>query len=81
MEWCLFFCGVDLAWLAYSNLVLGDVDKNIVESCPDGEPVIYMKVLQDFLNAMFFYRMDGVIDWAMSPIAWMKQYHNTKNIC
>ena len=74
------FAGVDLAWLAYSKLVLKDVDENIIESCSDGKPIIYIKILQDFLNTIFFYRMDGFTAWVMGPISWIKQYHNIKKI-
>ena len=72
--------GVNLAWIAYKELILGEPVNKCIESCTDGNTVIFMKVLQDFQNTVFFYRYDNAIDWSMGPIKWWKQYKGKKKV-
>lgn len=72
--------GVDLAWIAYQELILDEPVNKCIESCIDGNPVVFMKVLEDFQNTVFFYRYDNARDWSMGPIKWWKQYKGKKKV-
>lgn len=72
--------GVDLAWIAYKELILDEPVNKCIESCIDGNPVVFMKVLEDFQNTVFFYRYDNARDWSMGPIKWWKQYKGKKKV-
>lgn len=72
--------GVDLAWIAYKELILDEPVIQCVESCTDGNPVVFMKVLEDFQNTVFFYRYDNARDWSMDPFKWWGQYKGKKKI-
>lgn len=70
--------GVDLAWIAYKELVLNEPVSECIESCADGKPVIFMKVLEDLQNTVLFYRYDNAEDWSMGPFKWWDQYKGKK---
>lgn len=72
--------GVDLAWLAYADLVLDQQPDSCLTSCPDGKPVIYSKVLADFQNAILWYRLSDAPDWAMGPFRWWNNYTGKKRV-
>lgn len=74
------YAGVDLAWIAYKELILDEPVNKCIESCTDGNPVVFMKVLEDFQNTVFFYRYDNARDWSMGPIKWWKQYKGKKKV-
>jgi len=71
-------CGVSLGWLAYKELVHGEDQQAITESCADGQPVIFTKILEDLLNTLIFYRLEGTKDWSGGPIKWWGKYKNKK---
>ena len=74
------YAGVDLAWIAYKELILKESVEECVESCTDGGSVVFMKVLEDFQNTVFFYRFDNAEDWSMGPLRWWKQYKGKKKV-
>lgn len=71
--------GVDLAWLAYSDLVLGDKLDWCHKSCLDGKPVLFSKVLADFQNTVLWYRWDAR-EWAKSPWRWWLEYRGKQRV-
>lgn len=71
--------GVDLAWLAYSNLVLGNNLEVCKKSCEDGKPVFFSKILADFQNTILWYRFDTP-EWAKSPWRWWLEYREKQRV-
>lgn len=74
------YAGVDLAWIAYKELILKDPVAECIESCADGNPIVFMKVLEDFQNTVFFYRYDDAKEWSMGPLKWWKQYKGKRKV-
>lgn len=72
--------GVDLGWIAYQDMVQGIRPKHTVVGCPDGQPVYYAKVLEDFQNSLIWYRFDDAPDWVQGPIAWWRYYAGGKGV-
>lgn len=72
--------GVDLSWIAYKYLVLNTSEEQIIESCKDGKKVIFVKIFEDFLNSIYFYRKEGANYWHMSISEWIKQYKNKSKV-
>lgn len=70
--------GVDLAWLAYADLVLDQQPNACLTSCQDGEPVIYSKILADFQNTALWYRYSNAPDWVFTPRQWWHTYGGRK---
>lgn len=72
--------GVDLAWLAYSDICQGAGVTSLVSSCTDGKPVRYVKVLQDLQNSLFWYRFSGSRAWTLSPKKLLTSYSSYRTI-
>ncbi|MEZ2744893.1 hypothetical protein ACBQ16_06820 [Halopseudomonas bauzanensis] len=70
--------GVDLAWIAYQDLVQGVQQGNRIEGCADGQPVYYTKVLDDLQNSIVWYRFSSAPEWAQSPLTWWRWFGNKK---
>jgi len=70
--------GVDLAWLAYKNLVLNEDDLEVKETSAEN-PVIFSKVLDDFVNSLYLYKKEGAYKWAKNFKEWRNEYKN-KNV-
>lgn len=72
--------GVDLAWLAYSDLVLGQTPQKRLKSCEDGEQIVWAKVLSDFQNTQIWYRFTDARDWVLSLRQWWSTYKGKKRV-
>ncbi|MGM0984799.1 MAG: ATP-grasp domain-containing protein [Pseudomonadota bacterium] len=66
--------GVDLAWIAYQDMVYDIQPEKWIEGCADGQSVYYAKILADFQNTVFWYRFSSAPEWAQSPIVWKKAF-------
>lgn len=72
--------GVDLAWIAYQDMVQDIRPEKTIEGCADGKPVYYAKALADFQNSVLWYRFSSAPEWALSPLAWWKTFHGKKGV-
>jgi len=74
------YCNVSIPWIAYTDLTDFKKLKNpIISNVPPGS-VKYIKVLQDFLNCLFFYKKIGYADWSLNFNEWKKSIVATKKI-
>lgn len=71
---------VDLPWIAFKELVLNETTNEIIESCSNNENVLFIKVFEDFLNSLYFYKKEGTYKWHMGFRKWILQYKNRKKV-
>lgn len=62
--------GVDLAWIAYQELIL---QKNLQLCTGTTGPVRYIKVIPDFMNVAFKYKNLGFKSWSNNPLNWFRE--------
>jgi len=72
-------CGVDLPWIAYSDLagiVQGNYEQDVNQ---DGE-VKYIKVLEDFRNCLYLNKKHGFPQYHMNFREWWRSLDATKKV-
>ena len=71
---------LNLAKIAYENLVLG-IDTPYKEAYVNKtKPVRFYKVLEDFVNCLKKYQKDGFSEWSMSFSQWRNELQKTNNV-
>lgn len=64
------YCGVNLPWLAYRDLIGLEVESPSQSS----SAVKFVFLLQDMESCLWRYRIMGYPDWVLSPLQWIKSF-------
>ncbi len=72
--------GIDLPWIAYSDLA-GLGSAGYVESAAPSGSVKYAKLVEDFVNCMYANRIQGYPQWDLSLTAWWRSLRADRLVC
>jgi len=71
-------CGVNLPWMAYSDMAGEPVQ--YAESNSENGRVVYLKLLEDLKNCLYSYKRMGYPEYNMSLKNWRTEMHDLKKV-
>lgn len=70
--------GVNLPWMAYTDLASENAVERTESTVPDGS-VTWVKAFEDLVNCLYFYRHSHP-EWAEGPIGWWRSVRSDRTV-